>query len=210
MLKNKSDISIRERLDEVICPKKGQIPPTEKENNIFIVVLVLVFSLLILFVGYVPVKGTSMLPTIEAKGDGVIIIKYLINPDYGDMVIINNSQNKYGERPIDSSMHDLLIKRVVAKGGDTVSLLPCEEAGRENEVVLMVNGQIVEEPYIDKMIVGKMTKLQEETIIPDGYVYVLGDNRRDSLDSRAFGPIKLKMIDGVVAMGVGSGGFRLF
>ncbi len=210
MLKNKSEISIREELDVIICPKKGKIAPNERENNIFIFTLALVFALLLFFVGYVPVRGTSMLPTIKERGDSVIVIKHLIVPDYTDMVIVDNSKRMDGTRPIQESEHDLLIKRVVAKGGDTVSLLPCTVEGRENEVVLTVNGVIVDEPYIEKMIVGKMTKIQEEITVPEGYVYVLGDNRKVSLDSRAFGPVKVELIDGVVAMGVGSGGIRLY
>ena len=75
---------------------------------------------------------------------------------------------------------------------------------------MKVNGVIVDEPYIDKMVVGKMTKLQDEIVVPEGCVYVLGDNRKVSLDSRAFGPVKLDLIDGVVAMAIGSGGIRLF
>lgn len=192
-------------MDAIICPKIGKIAPTESENNLFIVVLAFVFALLLLFVGYVPVKGSSMLPTIRESGDNVIIVKHLITPDYGDIVIVNNSAHT-----LDGSGHELLIKRVVAKAGDRVSLERLDVLGRENEIVLKVNGEIVDEPYIDKMIFGKVNKLQEEIVVPENSVYVLGDNRKVSLDSRSFGPVSLDMIDGVAVLAFGSGGFRLY
>lgn len=192
-------------MDVIICPRKGKIAPTERENNLFIVVLALVFALVFIFLGYVPVKGASMLPTIKESGDGVIIVKHLITPDYGDIVILNNDAHS-----LQGSTHELLIKRVVAKAGDRVSMLPCDIDGREDEVVLRVNGEIIYEPYTEKMLVGKVNKLQEEIVVPEGHVYVLGDNRKVSLDSRSFGPVRLDMIDGVALIAIGSGGFRLY
>lgn len=85
--------------------------------------------------------------------------------------------------------HDgqLLVKRVVAVGGDRVGI----SDGR-----LVVNGHRVDEPYadpqrIDSVYFGPVT-------VPAGSVFVLGDNRRNSRDSRAFGPVRTADVRGRV------------
>ena len=90
--------------------------------------------------------------------------------------------------------HDDLIKRVVALEGDTVEIRDCE---------LFVNGAVVSEEYLPEEDLsqgdpnsrcGQPTV--EKTTIPAGKVYVLGDNRPESFDSRRFGPIEEKFVIG--------------
>lgn len=81
-----------------------------------------------------------------------------------------------------------LVKRVVAVGGDKIEV-------RDNH--LYVNGAPVEEPYVNPECAGVADGLQA-MIVPDQHVYVLGDNRCHSADSRFHGPIPLASIVGRV------------
>ena len=89
-------------------------------------------------------------------------------PQYGDIVVfksnIVNEQN--GE-------DKLLIKRVIAKGGDTVSI--------SNGVVYR-NGEALDEPYTKD---GYTNGGMDETVVPEGKLFLCGDNRLVSLDSRS-------------------------
>ncbi len=80
---------------------------------------------------------------------------------------------------------DRLIKRVIAVGGDELTI----KGG-----YVYVNGEKMEEQYIKTLTPNEMVS----EIVPEGYVYVMGDNRAVSKDSRYFGPINLDHIEGKV------------
>lgn len=146
-------------------------------------------SLLIRYLLFTPivVDGESMMPTLE-NGDRMIVNKigYEIGkPDRFDIVVFHATEKKD------------YIKRVIGLPGDHV-------AYKDDQ--LFVNGDAIPEPYLDKykaeITSGTLTEnftLEEYTqmsVIPDGYVFVMGDNRRNSTDSREFGLISIKDIIG--------------
>jgi signal peptidase I len=91
----------------------------------------------------------------------------------------------FGERVgVVSPLRDEYIKRVVGLPGDTVE-------GRENAV--WVNGKKLVEPYLAP---GTQTLDFTPRTVPEGHVFVMGDNRTNSHDSRIFGPIKQDTIVG--------------
>jgi signal peptidase I len=91
-------------------------------------------------------------------------------------------------------VHDDLIKRVIALGGETISIKSC---------VVYINGTVLPEPYLPARDT-EMTDPQDrcstvdivDTVIPQGEFFLMGDNRPQSYDSRMFGPITREMIVG--------------
>ena len=188
---NKFELSRAQRIEDAIYQRRGCKNPTTLATNIMLGFIAFVFVMLIVLFGYVPVSGTSMLPTIKEKGEAVIVFKYA-TVERGDIVVIDNS---------DLSLHNtdkLLIKRVVAVAGDTVTY----RGDANGKLVLKVNGKVVDEPYVyEDLYANDVDFLPDrvqstELTIPDGCVYVMGDNRLVSHDSRNFGAIKIDRLVG--------------
>lgn len=116
------------------------------------------------------VDGTSMMTTLH-NGDRVLVNKLsyrLHDPHRGDVVVLKTIEG-VGERD--------LIKRVVGLPGETISYENC---------VLKVDGRIVNEPYLDPSIVTPTSCGSSfgDTVIEHDHVFVMGDNRGGSKDSR--------------------------
>ena len=156
-----------------------------------ICVIIVLFSeaLFVTFYTGIYIIDGSMSPTLTGaespykKGGDYIYINTRVKPDYGDIVVVYspNTVNSYTDK---------LIKRVVAFGGDTVKI----EAG-----VLFVNGKEITERYISSDYNSEEINFSEHTVT-DGCMFLLGDNRIGSQDSRSskYGDIPLKNLVGVV------------
>ena len=133
------------------------------------------------------VQETSMEPTVEPR-DYLLMSRQAYRfgqLDYGDIVIFRS------DLKLDAEHNKLLIKRVIGLPGDTIAV-------HDGEVYL--NGEQLNEPYIAE---GGTPGFVEETTLGDGEVFVMGDHREVSVDSRSFGPIPQDVI-------VGKAVFRLW
>ncbi len=126
----------------------------------------------------VRVSSTSMQPTLIA-GDEVLIAKW---GDPGGTAL--RGQIVVLSSPLGG---ETLIKRVAAVGGDTVGI----EDGR-----LVVNGAVQDEPYVDAALMDGTYFGPVD--VADGTLFVLGDNRPDSVDSRSFGAVSDSAVQGRV------------
>ena len=129
-----------------------------------VLAVVLVFTFVIRLIG---VDGHSMVPTLQ-DGDRLLVLNSIWDHDYqyGDIVVLRK----------DTFLEEPIVKRVIATGGQTVDI----DFG---EGVVYVDGTALEEDYINEL-----TYLEEGTefplTVPEGAVFVMGDNRNRSSDSR--------------------------
>ncbi|MBM7562620.1 signal peptidase I [Fusibacter tunisiensis] len=153
---------------------------------IFRVLLVFLFFN-IFFFKIVTVSGDSMSPTLE---EGRFYVATHFNETYerGDIVIIKTEKRLP------------LTKRIIALEGDHIKL------GNDG---VFVNGVKLDEPYLAEFEFPSFYTEPIELTVPDGKIYVLGDNRPISLDSRKFGTIHADNILGKVRYKISLEGLRL-
>ncbi len=121
-----------------------------------VIVIVMTF-----FLRTVGVDGDSMLPTLNHQ-DRLLISILTRTYEVGDIVVVD----RYTEDP--------LVKRVIAKEGDTLTITDAYH--------VYVNGVMLEEPYTQGVTIPRDVK--DPVVIPEGCYFVMGDNRTVSKDSR--------------------------
>ncbi|MCA8959833.1 MAG: signal peptidase I [Planctomycetes bacterium] len=159
--------------------------PEKKRGSSFVVetLTVLVLGVLLalglhVFVTQVyAISGQSMEPTLH-NGERVVIHKLPLSLDHGDMIIFTS--------PNDPNKN--LIKRVIALPGDELEI---------DHGVVYLNGEKLEELYARRDL-GRYSSQVSHRVIPPGHVFVLGDNRPASQDSRHFGIVPIDAIKGEV------------
>lgn len=157
------------------------------------VLLALVIKTFFIQAFYIP--SSSMEPTLEVN-DRIVVQRWVprwTEIKRGDVVVFEDTDDWLRAMPTSSgpgawirdglatiglmpaSSDNHLVKRVIGIGGDRVEC--CDDAGR-----LMVNGQPIDEPYIKA---GSIPSQVEFTaLVPEGHLWVMGDNRQNSGDSR--------------------------
>jgi signal peptidase I len=142
-----------------------------------VVFFILIFSLTHLGCSLKPVRveGTAMLPAFH-DGDKVLIDRKATDIRRGDVIMFLY--------PKDTSKW--YFKRVIALPGETVEM---------HEGKVFVNGQALDEPYIDQKYNQKRDIFPPRRV-PENQYYVLGDNRDNSSDSRYWGTVSKDLITG--------------
>ena len=159
--------------------ERGGLPPAARAFFDWIVVVGIALLVAILvrtfLLAHFVVDGESMESTLD-PGDRVFVNKMsyrLHDPNRGDVVVLHE---------ITGASERDLIKRVIALPGEEIEMTSC---------IVRIDGQTLQEPYLDPTIVtpGRCGSDVPPTVVPDDHVYVMGDNRPGSHDSRALGTI---------------------
>src|SRR5919106_1917070 len=149
----------------------------------FLVILAIAFVLVFGFVRpfvleAFRIPSESMVPTLLV-GDRVLANKFIYRftePERGEVVVFES---------VGEGDDQKLIKRVGGVAGDEVEV---------RNGTLLVNGEAREEPYLNRNLPFNDSYGPSE--VPEGHVFVMGDNRANSADSRVFGPLPIENIEG--------------
>ncbi|TBL75323.1 signal peptidase I [Paenibacillus thalictri] len=165
----------------------------------FLVALVFALLIGIFIIQPYKVDGHSMDPTLYDK-ERMYVSKlphtFSYMPDYGDIVIIDSRvdrtrtfkddilENPLFQLIVNTTDRAFFVKRVIGKPGDTLEF--------KNHKVYR-NGQALDEPYLNEQMNYEST---QKWVVPEGHVFVMGDNRNHSEDSRMIGYIPLDHVIG--------------
>ena len=157
---------------------------------LFAAVVIALFVRLVLVQAY-HIPSASMVPTLE-EGDRVVVNR--LSYQFGE---VERGQVVVFKKPQGSSGQNDLIKRIIGLPGETIRFA-------DNQVY--VNGLRLEEPYLAEQdstrprltIPGcaQTTPAPDTCVVPEGTIFMMGDNRLGSSDSRVFGPIEIDNVVG--------------
>lgn len=155
---------------------------------IFFVIMVLIFTFMC---KTCTVVGESMMETLK-NGETVLIWNLFYSPDYGDIVVVHDNE----------TLNEPIVKRVIGLPGDTVRVehtlfsMKTTITHADGTVTILENEEYVR--YIDAGGSFGHYSADETYIVNEGEIFVMGDNRLDSRDSRELGAYDSKQILGKV------------
>jgi signal peptidase I len=171
-----------EASSETTKHKKGKSETWEWIKALGIAIILALIIRTFLFAPFL-VDGSSMMPTLE-NGERLIVNKliyYIQDPKPGDIIVFHATKEKD------------YIKRVIATEGQTVEM--------KNDQ-LYIDGKPVDEPYLKqykeraKAAGYLLTDNFGPVKVPQGDIFVMGDNRQNSTDSRIIGPVPVNTVVG--------------
>jgi len=159
--------------------------------TVLVVALVIAITVRSLILQQFYISGPSM-ETTMFQDNRVLVNKlsYRLHDIYRGDVVVFDRVTVDGE----VVQHDDLIKRVIGLSGETISIKDCQ---------VFVDGKLLPEPYLNDYDLAQSSlddrcrvPLMEETLIPENHLFVMGDNRPQSFDSRMFGSIEQNLVVG--------------
>ncbi len=169
-MNEEKDVLVEEKISETENDTKSQKSISKSIVDLVsiiassIVAIMVVFTFLFRIVG---VSGPSMMNTLM-DGDWLIVSAFITEPERGDIVIVTQP-NAY---------HEPIVKRVIAVGGDTIDI-------DFDTATVSVNGKVINEPYLGSPTTNDEYAWQYPLTLKEGQVFVMGDNREFSSDSRS-------------------------
>jgi signal peptidase I len=173
------DLPVDAPPDEPVAERPRRLSPGVRAIidwvAVVVIALLVAFTVRTFLLAHFVVEGSSMYSTLET-GDRVFVNKLsyrLHDPNRGDVVVLHEVTG--------ASQRDL-IKRVIGLPGEVIAMENCE---------VTIDGKPLVEPYLDPAVVTANNCGQNfaPTTVPADHVWVMGDNRGGSEDSRAIGPI---------------------
>lgn len=156
--------------------------PANKKNNALTITLIVILTIAILILictlficSPMLVKGDSMTPTLQ-NNKLIFVQKAFVTPTLGDIVVFNRPQENYK-----------VIKRVIGVEGDTISIVKGK---------VLRNGEEIKEEYIGEMPTYTVPGADSSWKVGKNQLFVLGDNRSISIDSRTYGCIDMNLLVG--------------
>ena len=176
-------------------------PPATSTNNgaqilrewvtVLVVALVIAITVRTLILHQFYISGPSMESTMY-QDNRVLVNKlsYRLHDIHRGDVVVFDRVTVDGE----IVQHDDLIKRVIALAGETVSIKDCK---------VFIDGELLEESYLNDYDLAESeledrcrVPVMEDLVVPKNQLFVMGDNRPQSFDSRMFGPIEQSLVVG--------------
>jgi signal peptidase I len=143
------------------------------------IAILIAVSIRVLLFAPIVVDGVSMIPTLEDREKLIVnkAIFFISEPKRGDIIVFHATEDKNW------------IKRVIGEPGDTVEV---------RDDTLYINDEKVDEPYLDvsKTLASGILTNDFYAEVPEDHIFVMGDNRQNSKDSRIIGPIPIDSVFG--------------
>ncbi|MEG1632560.1 MAG: signal peptidase I [Oscillospiraceae bacterium] len=162
MNENNLDTIQAKQEPESAAPRKSEVYDWIQCVVVALLFCVLLFSF---FTRLVDVIGSSMYPTLEDR-DKIVISKLFYTPKQGDIIVFRK----------DSFKDEPLVKRIIATEGQTVDI-------DFQKGIVYVDGKALDEPYIAELTLEPLN-FNGQITVPEGCIFVMGDNRMHSTDSR--------------------------
>lgn len=157
--------------------------PKKKKGMISNIIIGIVMFGLILFnvlFARISVSGPSMLPTLKDQ-QHILLYRYE-KPNRFDIGV-------FRERIVDGGAEKNVVKRIIGLPGDVVTVVKGK---------LYINNNLYEEDYLDEENTKTFKEVSFTIRVPEGYLFVMGDNRDVSRDSRTIGSFKVQALVGIM------------
>ena len=189
------EVDAPEEIKKTDSTEQAQKKPAEKARfidgvfdflELFIFSLAAVLLITTFFFRHSVVDGSSMEQTLS-NGEHIIISNFFYEPERGDVIVCEDYSlsNEYYHKP--------LVKRIIAIPGDTVEIKYNHYTKRST---VYVNGQMLDEPYVYIDEYPEYRNDSGKWKVGEGEVFVMGDHRNNSSDSRDIGCIRIDSIIG--------------